>query len=82
MIRFAVWLPAMSLSKISTFGLEFTTTPEPAGTLATAAPLAAKFARLLLNDLLLNTRVDWPGWGRLGMLNTNMLPVLPVAVFS
>ena len=51
MIVFAVWLSAMSLSKISTLLFELTTTPAPAGTLATAAPFAAKLPRLFLNTL-------------------------------
>jgi hypothetical protein len=71
----------MSLSNISTLLFEFTTTPAPAGTLATAAPLAAKFAMLFWFTLFLNTRVECPGWLRFGILNTRIPPVLPVATF-
>ena len=82
MMTLAVALLVTSLSKISTSEFELTTTPEPAGTLDTAVPLAPKLPRLLASTLLWNTRVLCPGCDRLGMLNTRMPPVLPVATLS
>ena len=71
------------LLKISTLRLAITMMPRPCGTVATIFPSGAKLGVLLLREILLNTRMEWPPcWGRLGRSNTRKPPVLLTAVLS
>src|SRR3546814_20111716 len=73
---------AIPLPKIATSSWDMITTPEPAGTAATAVPARPKLSWLLATMRLLNTRVVCPGCGRSGMLHTRMPPVLQVVPLS